>query len=328
MCLPRTTERIKKQICKFFADKNLKITIEANKKVVSYLDVTLDLNTGNQYPFIKPENVPSYVHAKSNHPPSITKRIPENINQRLSNISSDEEAFNKAAPKYQEALNKSGYTYKMRFSPKSHRKKPHRTRKRNITWYNPPFDARVKTNLGKKFLRMVCECFPKGHTLRPIFNRNTIKPSYSCMLNVKSTIDVHNKRLLRQANPSESISDASLCNYRKKQDCPLGNQCLTRGIVYQATVTTEQESECYVGLTDTDFKSRYANHKQSFKKEVLSVQTELSKHVWHFKKSQGRSHNQMENPGQGAIIFQRHQKMQIMHSRKVIYHMQKGISTY
>ena len=219
------------------------------------------------------------------HPPSITKRIPENINQRLSNISSDEEAFNKAAPKYQEALNKSGYTYKLRFNPKSNRKKPHRTRKRNITWYNPPFDARVKTNLGKKFLRIVCECFPKGHTLRPRFNRNTLKLSYSCMPNVKSTIDAHNKRLLRQANPSESISDASLCNCRKKQDCPLGNQCLTRGIVYQATVTTEQGSECYVGLTDTDFKSRYANHKQSFKKEVLSSQTELSKHVWHFKKA-------------------------------------------
>ena len=86
---PRTTERIKKQICKLFADKNLKITIEANKKVVNYLDVTLDLNTGKHYPFMKPGNVPSYVHAKSNHPPNIIKRIPENINQRLSNISSD-----------------------------------------------------------------------------------------------------------------------------------------------------------------------------------------------------------------------------------------------
>ena len=120
---PRTTERTKKQICKFFADKNLKITIEANKKVVNYLDVTLDLNTGKHYPFMKPGNVPSYVHAKSNHPPSITKRIPGNINQRLPNISFDEEVFNKAAPKYQEALNKTGYTYKLRFNPKSNRKK-------------------------------------------------------------------------------------------------------------------------------------------------------------------------------------------------------------
>ena len=142
---------------------------------------------------------------------------------------------------------------------------------------------RVKTNLGKKFLRIVCECFPRGHALRPIFNRNTLKLSYSCMPNVKSTIDAHNKCLLKQPNSREAISDANLCNCRKKEDCPLENQCLTKGIVYQATVTTEQGSECYVGLTDTDFKSRFANHKQSFRNETYSNQTELSKHVWQLK---------------------------------------------
>ena len=220
---PRTTEHIKKQICKLFADKKLKITIEANKKVVNYLDVTLDLNTGKHYPFMKPGNVPSYVHAKSNHPPNIIKRIPENINQRLSNISSDEEVFNKVAPTYQAALDKSGYTYKLRFTPKNSRRKTRRSRKRNITWYNPPFDMRVKTNLGKKFLRIVCECFPRGHALRPIFNRNTLKLSYSCMPKVKSTIDAHNKRLLKQPNSREVLSDANLCNCRKKEDCPLEN---------------------------------------------------------------------------------------------------------
>ena len=117
-----------------------------------------------------------------------------------------------------------------------------------------------------------------------MFNRNTLKLSYSCMPNVKSTIDAHNKLLLKQTNPSESINDASLCNCRKKEDCSLENQCLTRGIVYQATVTTEQGSKSYVGVTDTDFKSRYTNHKQSFRKEAYSNQTELSKHVWQLKK--------------------------------------------
>ena len=63
------------------------------------------------------------------------------------------------------------------------------------------------------------------------------------------------------------------------------HQCLTKDIIYQATVTTEQGSECYVGLTDTDFKSRFANHKQSFRNEAYSNQTELSKHVWQLKKA-------------------------------------------
>jgi len=40
-----------------------------------------------------------------------------------------------------------------------------------------------------------------------------------------------------------------------------------------------------VGLTDTNLKSRFANHKQSFRNEVHSNQTELSKHVQQLKKA-------------------------------------------
>ena len=43
---PRQIEKAKKQICQIFANNNLKITVDANKKVVNFLDVTLDLNTG------------------------------------------------------------------------------------------------------------------------------------------------------------------------------------------------------------------------------------------------------------------------------------------
>ena len=101
---PKETERIKKEICKIFAKNELKITIEANKKVVNFLDVTLDLNSGKFKPYSKPTNTPLYVHSKSNHPPSIIKNIPESVNRRLSEISSDEQVFHEAAPPYQEAL--------------------------------------------------------------------------------------------------------------------------------------------------------------------------------------------------------------------------------
>ena len=50
---------------------DLKITIEANKKVVNFLDITLDLNTEKFKPYSKPSNTPRYVHSKSNHPPNI-----------------------------------------------------------------------------------------------------------------------------------------------------------------------------------------------------------------------------------------------------------------
>ena len=77
---------------RFTPNKNMKITIEANKNVVNYSDMTLDLNTEKQYPFMKLRNVPPYVHTKNNHPLS------------------DKEAFNKAALMYQAAPDKSGYT--------------------------------------------------------------------------------------------------------------------------------------------------------------------------------------------------------------------------
>jgi hypothetical protein len=79
--------------------------IEANKTTINFLDVTL------------PNNVPRYVHNKSNHPPTILKNIPESINKRLSEISSDEESFKKAAAPYQQSINNSGYDYELRYEP-------------------------------------------------------------------------------------------------------------------------------------------------------------------------------------------------------------------
>ena len=44
--------------------------------------------------------------------------------------------------------------------------------------------------------------------------------------------------------------------------------------------TNKTNNENYVGLTDTEFKLRYANHKQSFTKRTLQNATELSKYIW------------------------------------------------
>ena len=68
---PRQAELIKKELCSIFAKHGLKITIEANKKVVNFLDVTLNLANGKYLPYNKPGNIPLYVNKKSNHPPRI-----------------------------------------------------------------------------------------------------------------------------------------------------------------------------------------------------------------------------------------------------------------
>jgi hypothetical protein len=83
-----------------------------------------------------------------------------------------------------------------------------------------------------------------------------------------------------------------VCNCRVKENCPLNGQCRVNSVVYQATIThteqvasggTTEKTETYIGLTDSEFKIRLANHTQSFRNEKLKNSTELSKHVWRLK---------------------------------------------
>ena len=55
-------------------------------------------------------------------------------------------------------------------------------------------------------------------------------------------------------------------------------------VVYQATVTTEDTTETYIGLTANNFKARDGNHQMSFSHEKRKSETELSKHIWQLKR--------------------------------------------
>ena len=224
---PKETEEMKKEICKIFKENELRVSIEANRKIVDFLDVTLNLSTGQYIPYMKPNNTLRYVHVKSNHPPSILKNIPIGVNKRLSEISSTEEIFNKAAPAYQKALNDSGYEYELKYE-KSNQRKVRRHRNRNVIWYNPPYEQSVKTNIGRKFLKIVDECFPAHNNLHKIFNRNTLKLSYSCMPNMKCAIEASNKALLRKNAPNPE--PMKKCNCAKYAECPLRGECLAKDI--------------------------------------------------------------------------------------------------
>ena len=95
---PRDTENIKKEICRIFNNNGLRITIEANKQIINFLDVTFNLNRSTYQPFTKPNTSLQYVHRENNHPPITTKNIPAGINKRLSSLSSDKASFDQAAP--------------------------------------------------------------------------------------------------------------------------------------------------------------------------------------------------------------------------------------
>ena len=94
--------------------------------------------------------------------------------------------------------------------------------------------------LQHRFLTLVHKDFPKDHKLRKIFNRNTIKISYSCMNNTKQIIDIHNKRILNLSEHIDETADNTIdnksCNCRQKNTCPLNGNCLQSSVIYQATV--------------------------------------------------------------------------------------------
>ena len=276
-------ERVKKDLTKRFKDLGLRVTIDANLKITNFLDLTLNLRSGKYCPYRKPNDTPLYINRSSNHPPSILKNLPTAVSRRLTQISSDEEIFNEAAPLYDDALKISGYNDRLKYDEIWMKRSPHqrkkRSRERKITWFNPPFSRNVKTNVAQKFLKLVDKHFPQNSKLSKIFNRNTLKVSYSCMPNVATIIKRHNARVCADA---KIASKPKQCNCRQPGQCPLKGECLTSSIVYRATVTTSETAmpRHYIGSTETTFKQRFNNHKASFKHADKANQTALSKYIW------------------------------------------------
>ena len=211
--------------------------------------------------------------------------MPAGINKRLSTLSSDKTSFDQAAPPYQETLDENGYNYTLHYEPSTNTRRRNRPRN-NILWHNPPFSKNVSTNIGHRFLSLVDKHFHKDHKLRKIFNCNTIKISYSCMSNTKRIIDNHNKRILKSSELTANTGkDNKTCNCRQKNTCPLNGNCLQSSVVYQATVTRQDNNitETYVGLTENDFKTRYRHQTASFRHAKHRNSTELSKYIWTLK---------------------------------------------
>ena len=131
-------------------------------------------------------------------------------------------------------------------------------RTRNIIWFNPPYSKNIRTNVAREFLKLIDKHFSKTSPLHKIFNRNTIKVSYSCLSNVRSVISSHNKRILRETiSAKESVKDKNekLCNCRNLNECPLNKMCLTDNLIYRVKVTTNDQSDrkTYIGMTSTTF---------------------------------------------------------------------------
>ena len=141
-------------------------------------------------------------------------------------------------------LRNSGYKTKLQYQhqkknkKRKHKKNPNKNnqnkkkRRHNIIWFNPPYSKSVKNNVGRIFIKLTSKHFPPNHKFLKIFNKNTIKISYSCMPNIRAKINSHKKKKILQPKP---IEPQKLCNCLVKDDFPMSGLCLTSSISYQAT---------------------------------------------------------------------------------------------
>ena len=97
------------------------------------------------------------------------------------------------------------------------------------------------------------------------------------MKNIDQIIKNHNRKIL---NKTDNKNNTRNCNCRVPNQCPVNNECLTENVVYQATLPSGVN---YIGMTSNTFKTRYNNHKQSFKSEYKKNTTTLAQYIWNNK---------------------------------------------
>ena len=202
-----------------FRDIGFTLEIETNLKQVDFLDVSLNLQNGTYRPYKKPNDRLLYIQFIKS-PTKRHKAIPNSIQERLSKNSSNMEIFKSAKCEYQDPPKKSGFKVNFRYTKNQRQKLKNRSR--NIIWFNPPFNKAVSTNVAKFFLQLINRHFIKSHRLYTIFNRSTVKVSYSCIQNMSTIYKGHNSKIT-----STPCNQLTLCNCRVKEECHMDGECQT-----------------------------------------------------------------------------------------------------
>ena len=63
-----------------------------------------------------------------------------------------------------------------------------------------------------------------------------------------------------------------------KAACPVKNQCQTEAVIYKAKIKTT--NAYYIGMTSKSFKTRFNQHKHTFRTETRKNDTALAQYIW------------------------------------------------
>ena len=269
----QNTDRIRKDIIETLV--GFKIEIKTNLHIADFLDVTFNLLDGTYKPYKKPNDqlLCATPHQTIHH--RSLKQLRISISNRLSNNSSNNQVFDMSKGDYEKARRESAYKNVSLIYTDKKDIKQKQNLSRNILWFNSPFNNYVSTKVAKQYLNLIDQHFPKSNKLHAIFNRNTVKVSYSCTQNMSSMIKSHNKKVI-----NKDVKESKSCNCRVKSECPLNGQCQVTDIIYKCTVLSpDKPNKVYLGTAEGDFKKRFYNHRKSFNDESSANDTTLSKYI-------------------------------------------------
>ena len=109
---------------------------------------------------------------------------------------------------------------------------------------------------------MIDQDFPKSNKLHAIFNRYTVKVSYSC------------KHVEHDKVVNKDVKELKSCNGRVKSECSLNDQWQVADIVYKCTVLSpDKPNKVYLRTAESHFKKRFHNHRKSFNNEASTNDT-------------------------------------------------------
>ena len=208
-------KKLKKKFRKLFKEKNLDILPQCNLKITNYLDITF-----KRWIIPPLQKIQRRNQLYSDQPPSIIKENPRSVEKRLSVLSSSKNIFQESVIYYEKCLENSGYKTKLQYQQAKQNNQNKKKRKRNIIWFNPPYNKSVKANIRTIFIKLISKHFPPNHKYIKIFNRNTIK-LYSCMPKSDKK-NGHNKKMLQP----KSADPKKLCKCLVKEDWPMNGLCL------------------------------------------------------------------------------------------------------
>ena len=179
--------------------------VEINHQTVNFIDITFNLIDGSYIDHSENQTTNHFISAAT---PTTHLQLSGNYPCQSMNKFLDSHPTNKHLSHRYLYTNRPFIvaTMKLNYSTQSITPSSHAP-KRNIIWFNPAYSKNVRTNIGTVFLRLVDTHFPKSSALHKIFNRNTIKVSYSCMKNVKRMISTHNNTILSKVPTASTQHD-------------------------------------------------------------------------------------------------------------------------